>query len=218
MKILVTAGATQTPIDKVRAITNIFKGKTGTLIAKRLSELGHEITLVTSNLELSEQIPWDYAVVFLKYKTFDELAEIMEQEIRSGSYDAVIHSAAVSDYRVTRVLIPGATSLIPIENAAKISGSHPLMYLEMVPTYKIVDKIREDWGFKGFLVKFKLQVGISDEELLAIARESRETSDADLIVANCLEWSKDYAYIVGKDGIPEKVSRGDIADGIAKRF
>ena len=34
-----------------------------------------------------------------------------------------------------------------------------------MPTEKIVDKIKGDWGFKGQLVKFKLQVGISDDEL-----------------------------------------------------
>ena len=35
MKILVTAGNTQTPIDRVRSITNIFSGRTGARIAAR---------------------------------------------------------------------------------------------------------------------------------------------------------------------------------------
>jgi phosphopantothenate-cysteine ligase/phosphopantothenoylcysteine decarboxylase/phosphopantothenate--cysteine ligase len=33
MNILVTAGNTQTPIDKVRCLTNIFSGETGARIA-----------------------------------------------------------------------------------------------------------------------------------------------------------------------------------------
>ena len=37
MKILVTAGNTQTPIDQVRCITNVFSGRTGArLLSKRI--------------------------------------------------------------------------------------------------------------------------------------------------------------------------------------
>ena len=238
MKILVTAGATQTPIDKVRAITNIFKGKTGTQIATILAHIGHNVTLLTSNPELVYPDKPRNAGAFhcvlpfaqnndgaslraISYRTFDDLAARMEEEIRNGEYDVVIHSAAVSDYKVARVLVNMSTkdfNLIPLDSSKKISGSHERMYLELVPTFKIVDKIRSEWGFKGFLVKFKLQVGITDEDLLDIARRSRETSDADLIVANCLEWAKEYAYVVDRDSMAEKVTRDGIGPAIARRM
>ena len=215
MKILVTAGATQTPIDQVRAITNIFKGKTGTQIAEQLAQAGHEVTLLTSNLGETTN-----PLRMRGYRTFDHLAQAMEQEIRECGYDVIIHSAAVSDYKVSQVMVRGTMSgvLIPIDASGKISGSCDKLYLELVPTFKIVDKIRKDWGFKGFLVKFKLQVGISDAELLDIARNSRAASDADVIVANCLEWSRDYAYVVGRDGVAEKVTRNGIAANLMRRF
>jgi phosphopantothenate-cysteine ligase/phosphopantothenoylcysteine decarboxylase/phosphopantothenate--cysteine ligase len=222
MKILVTAGATQTPIDQVRAITNIFKGKTGTYLASGLAYMDqsgladfvpkspcHQVTLLTSNPDI---ITERFNLRVVPYRTFDDLAARMEEEIRDGGYDVVIHSAAVSDYKVARVLVQDPIAmdfaLTPIDATKKVSGSHDRMYLELVPTFKIVDRIRKDWGFKGFLVKFKLQVGVTDDELLDIARKSRATSDADLIVANCLEWAKEYAYVVGRDDVAEKVTRG----------
>ena len=60
---------------------------------------------------------------------------------------------------------------------------------------KLVDRIRGDWGFRGVLVKFKLEVGMSDEELLEVAERSRRQSDADLMVANTLEGAAHWAYL-----------------------
>ncbi len=239
MKILVTAGSTQVMIDKVRAITNIFHGRTGTEIAFDLSWNGHqnEVVLVTSNPLLVKEFEDRYMAGYryrsgggaswdpirhpraLLYKTFAELADIMEEEIRTGGYDVVIHSAAVSDYQVAGVFERGADErLTEADSSAKISSKHQELFLRMVPTFKIVDRIRKEWGFKGNLVKFKLEVGKSDEELIEIARRSRAVSDADLIVANCLEWARERAYIIDRKGKAKSVSRDELPEALAGRL
>jgi phosphopantothenate-cysteine ligase/phosphopantothenoylcysteine decarboxylase/phosphopantothenate--cysteine ligase len=48
MNILVTAGNTLVLIDKVRAITNIFTGRTGAGIALHFHRENHAVTLATS--------------------------------------------------------------------------------------------------------------------------------------------------------------------------
>ena len=238
MKILVTAGATMTPIDKVRAITNIFHGRTGTEIAKHFAlDSGNQVTLMTSNPDLiyndqkficvRKLVPETFLMRFLTrktfisvipYKTYDELRDLMASEIRFGHYDLIIHSAAVSDYTVSQVMVREGAELKPVDNSKKISSKHDKMYLELVPTEKLIDKIRRDWGFKGQLVKFKLQVGMSDEKLIRIATKSMSDSESELIVANCLEWSKEYAYVIGKDGRTVKVNRQEIAAEIERRL
>jgi len=77
-----------------------------------------------------------------------------------------------------------------------------------------VDKIRRDWGFAGVLVKFKLEVGVSDEQLLTIAEPSRRNSDADLMVANTLEGSHEWACIGPMDGAYRRVSRRDLPERV----
>ncbi|HVL11743.1 MAG TPA: phosphopantothenoylcysteine decarboxylase, partial [Gemmata sp.] len=52
MNVLVTAGNTQTPVDRVRCITNIFSGRTGGQIAARAYDRGHAVTLLTSHPEV----------------------------------------------------------------------------------------------------------------------------------------------------------------------
>lgn len=222
MKILVTAGATQVPIDQVRAITNIFTGKTGTWIATYFAaNKNNDVVLVTSNPDFMNPrvLAPRTSMELIKYRTFQELAQIMEEQLRTGNFDVVIHSAAVSDYQVSRVCVLDETGqLVPVDSSTKLSSKHEKMYLELVPTFKIIDQIRTPWGFRGKLVKFKLQVGISDEELVEIARKSRADSDADMIVANCLAWSAKYAYIIGRDNVPERVSRYGLPAGIARRL
>lgn len=222
MKILVTAGSTQMPIDNVRTISNIFKGRTGTAIAWHAAQY-NDVTLI-ANKE-SGRILSDWEDIrgrpshledhfkLLEYKTFDELESLMEQEIRNGHYDIVIHSAAVSDYRPVDVLVKDDYDLVSV-NAAKVSSEHKEIFIKCVQTPKLVDYIREPWGFNGVLVKFKLQVGITKDQLLEIARNSRKVSSADLIVANLLDdfnQPSPNMFICG-DGILEEVPRIDLPE------
>ncbi|MFA6525815.1 MAG: phosphopantothenoylcysteine decarboxylase [Candidatus Buchananbacteria bacterium] len=215
-KVLVTAGATLTPIDQVRAITNIFKGRTGTNIAMYFADNGYEVTLLTSNPGLIPDV--NNLNRIIRYQTFDELLQLMEQEICNNRFDIVIHSSAVSDYKVDGVCFQNESgALIELDNSGKISSDFEVLYLRLIKTPKIVDLIREPWGYEECLVKFKLQVGISDDRLLEIAKKSMLDSDADMIVANCLETSKEYAFIVTKEETL-RVDRGGLPQGIEEKI
>lgn len=193
-RVLVTAGSTRVMLDQVRCISNIFGGRTGEMIARAFGDSCCDVTLLTSAKE-------SYVRDRVKYRTYDELHENMEKLITTGNYDVVIHSAAVSDYKVEGTYVQqdysnGTPGLYKINSSTKISSSENELYLKLIPTEKIVDKIRDDWKFEGTLVKFKLQVGMSDQELVDIAYKSMLHSKADLMVANCLEWSTDRAFIL----------------------
>jgi phosphopantothenate-cysteine ligase/phosphopantothenoylcysteine decarboxylase/phosphopantothenate--cysteine ligase len=216
MKILVTAGNTQSPVDRVRCITNIFTGKTGARIAAAAFDRGHAVTLFTSHSEVLEAIPtirprqgpgWTVKT----YRTYDELAALMSTAIPGGAFDTIVHAAAVNDYEVAGIFTADRIDV----SAGKIKGSHPEIWLKLVPTPKLVDRIRTDWGFRGTLVKFKLEVGVSDEELLKIAEVSRIHSGADLMVANTLD-GYDWAFVGAKDYV--RVSREDLPAELLERI
>ena len=102
-----------------------------------------------------------------------------------------------------------------MDNKQKVSSKHEELYLKLVPTEKLIDKIRDKWNFKGTLIKFKLEVGRTDEDLVAIAKASREFSQADFVVANCLEWSHLYAYVIDAKANVKKVSRRSLPKALA---
>ena len=230
MKILVTGGNTFVPIDKVRGITNIFKGRTACDIATECLKRGYDVSLLGNPgmedrcCHVDEKNGEARGPGFLPYKTYDELYAMMEKRItRTGTtsdYDVVIHSAAVSDYKVARVCSPRTSageSLPSINRDAKISSSHDRLLLELEPTEKIVDKIRDPWGFQGVLVKFKLQVDMSDGKLIEIAKKSMEDSGADIMVANCLEWARERAYILSRHEVLD-VKRSNLARALIQKI
>jgi phosphopantothenoylcysteine synthetase/decarboxylase len=229
MNIFVTAGNTQTPVDRVRCITNIFSGKTGARIAVEAFGRGHTVTLATSHPEVLDNLPsngprTEPNFVVKPYRTYDDLEAIMASEIGSGRYDAVIHASAVNDYYVAGVygLLPGTTfdgtthhfgepaQFVPA-TGGKIKGNHSELWIRMTPAPKLVDKIREPWGFTGTLVKFKLEVGLSEPELIAVGEQARTHSRANWLVANTLEGMHEWAYLLGEKTKPRKLNRNDLA-------
>jgi phosphopantothenate-cysteine ligase/phosphopantothenoylcysteine decarboxylase/phosphopantothenate--cysteine ligase len=93
----------------------------------------------------------------------------------------------------------------------KVKSTHKELWLRLVPTPKLIDQIRRPWGFKGILVKFKLEVGATETELKQIAEKSRRHSDADLMVANTLEGMDTWAVIMSRTGDFMKVARTGLA-------
>jgi len=232
MKILITAGNTVVPIDKVRCITNIFTGRTGASIAVTAQRRGHEVVLLTSHPDAATDLfggtpPSDGWRMFT-FSTFEDLQQLMADHVRGGGLDAVIHCAAVSDYQAAGVYAPAAGTRFDSSTArwsatgknpprledraaGKVKSDADELWLRLVKTPKLVDYIRSDWGFGGVLVKFKLEVDTPDANLLEIAERSREQSAADLMVANTLEGAGTYAFIgAGKDY--QRVSRRQLAE------
>jgi len=186
-KVLVTAGPTWVPIDKVRVITNIFGGALGSIIADESRKSGAKVTLLFGPGKAS--LPKESKnLKILKYKYYDELSKLVSRELKNGNYDVIIHSAAVADYAPV------------LSEKGKIKSGKKSLTIKLTSTKKIVDsikKIKPDI----FLVKFKLEVGLSKDKLINVAFQSMKKSNADLIVAN--EYSDvikaHRAFIIDKD-------------------
>lgn len=214
MKLLVTAGNTQAPIDRVRCITNIFSGRTGAAIAVAAHDRGHDVTLCTSHPEVIDVMPagrprsaTDWRVE--KYRTFEDLESLLASSVPGGGFDAIVHAAAVNDYHVVGTFARVGEEFVDV-SAGKVKGHHADLWLHLKPAPKLIDKFRSDWNFAGKLVKFKLEVGATDEELLAISEKSRMHSSADLMVANTLEGMRDWAFVGAGDSY-RKIARAELA-------
>ena len=194
-KVLVTAGPTWVSIDDVRVITNVFGGTTGYRIAALAAEMGAEVTLLLGPYTIKEtsimidesfenilnkvkSIFFAKTKMFLSggkleiisYQYFDELMSLMKENISSMEYDAVIHSAAVADYA-------------PLKTDGKIGSGFNELEIKTAPTPKIIGYIKE-WDPEIFLVQFKLEVGLTEEDLLKRAYAGLIKNNGDLVVAN----------------------------------
>lgn len=229
MRLLVTAGNTQTPVDQVRCVTNVFSGMTGARIAAAGAARGHPTLLLTSHPEAVSAAQAELGgaegpLTIYRYRTFDDLSRQLETQARQGGHDVIVHAAAVSDYAVAGVYSPregssfdsetgtwAAGSRLADASAGKIKSSHRELWLRLTPTPKLIDRIRSAWGFRGILVKFKLEVGLSEAELRTAAEAARLHSSADLLAANTFEERESWALLGPIEGGYRKVSRAELA-------
>ncbi|HEY8667945.1 MAG TPA: phosphopantothenoylcysteine decarboxylase [Tepidisphaeraceae bacterium] len=217
MRCLVTAGNTREKIDEVRDWGNVFTGNTGLAIAKALAEIA-SVDLVTSNAGHREEIAinqnrWQ-RIAAHAFTSHADLKSVLAGLMFKNVYDAVFMTAAVADYKPTRVYSIIAREpdlskprqerwIVQDVQQAKVKSTHERIAVVGEPTEKLVDLFRTSWAHRGLLVKFKLEVGIGSEELLKIAERSRLASGADYLVANTLEMVQGEgagAYLLGAAG------------------
>jgi phosphopantothenoylcysteine decarboxylase/phosphopantothenate--cysteine ligase len=186
IKVLITAGPTWVRLDKVRVLTNIFTGRTGLLIAKELSRKGFKVRLLLGPSRTSLK---GYDFPIKRFKFFDELKDLVKAELKDKSIKAVIHSAAVSDYKPCKIY------------KAKIPSSKKDLVIRIKPTEKIIAEIKKKRK-DIFLVQFKLEVGLRKQDLINRAYRSLIKNRSDLVVANDFKDFKGLSfksYVVDKD-------------------
>lgn len=163
----------------MRFISNVSSGRTGLKIAQVAAAAGAAVTLLMGRGRVLANP--DSGIRTIDFVTFDDLHAALRHHVGSGAYDALVHAAAVSDYR-------------PVgEERGKIASDHEELVLRLRRTPKLVDEVRA-LDPEILLVKFKLEVARSEAELLEIARQSREASDADFLLANDLAQMTDAVH------------------------
>ncbi|WP_258084278.1 bifunctional phosphopantothenoylcysteine decarboxylase/phosphopantothenate--cysteine ligase CoaBC [Thermococcus thermotolerans] len=182
-RVLVTAGATREYIDPIRYITNASSGRMGVAIAEEADFRGAEVTLIRTK----GSVP-SFVENQIEVETVEEMLGAVERELRAKKYDIVVLAAAVSDFRVK-------------EKASVKIKSGKTLTLELGPTPKIIDRVKELQP-DVFLVGFKAETGLSEEELIEAARKQIERAGSDLVVANTLKAfgsEENEVILVGRD-------------------
>lgn len=232
-RFLVTAGSTREKIDRVRDWGNIFTGRTGLGIARALCSLG-DVDLLTSNeSHIAEVAAAPVAgdakgrIRGQRFTSHGDLRDALERVMTSQKYDGVFMTAAVSDYspeRTFRVIDrkPGENGTevwtVADAQAGKVKSHYEEITVLGKRTEKLIDLFRTRWGFTGLLVKFKLEVGVSREELIRIGEASRAASGADFLIANTLDMvdgADAGAYLISP-GAAEWVPRATLADTLQR--
>lgn len=102
MKVLITAGGTMEPIDSVRSITNTSTGKLGSLIAESYEKID-DVTKIYYVCSKNSILPQSKKVDVRYVDTVASLEHTIRNVIDNDPIDIIIHSMAVSDYRVKAV-------------------------------------------------------------------------------------------------------------------
>ena len=181
--VVVTAGATTESIDPIRTLSNRASGKTGRAVARTCYVRGADVTLVHDG----DDVP--YADV----RSVESAAEMRRATLEAvEDADALVSAAAISDYTVER-------------RESKIRSGQETLTLELEPTPKLVDTVRE--AFPDLpVVGFKAETDGDDEAVVSQARELLERVGMAFVVGNdasVMAGDQTRALIVRADDVGE---------------
>jgi phosphopantothenoylcysteine decarboxylase/phosphopantothenate--cysteine ligase len=166
-RILITAGPTRSYLDAFRYITNPSSGKMGVAIAENALARGADVTIVYG--PASAKPPRGAKIIPIE--TTEEMLDAVVGELKAEKYHAAILSAAAADY--------GAAD----RKMEKTPSGKKEWVLQLKPLPKIVENVKKA-DPEVYLVGFKAEYGVSDEELIDRAYKRLKGAGMDLIVAN----------------------------------
>ena len=192
LKILVTAGGTRMPLDAVRSIVNGSTGRTGAAIATDLAALGHAVTLLTAEGGVSAED----ITRLERYDDFDSFERSLRRLLTEESYDVLVQSAAISDWR------PIAAA--EHSSLGKIDSDTDTLTLRFERTPKLVGLVRS-WSRNPALriVAFKLTVGAADAERRRKVAQLLAHEGVVAVVANDLQYWPRWAFWTDAAAAPE---------------
>ena len=161
--VLISAGPTYEAIDPVRFIGNHSSGKMGFALAKRASELGANVTLISGPVNLNSSKEINRIDVVSTMEMFSEIKKYYDNS------HIVIMAAAVSDYTVNT------------PKSQKLKKQDETINLELIKTIDILNNLGENKK-NQLLIGFALET--ENEQQNAIAKLKKKNLDA--IVLNSL--------------------------------
>lgn len=195
MRILITCGPTQEPIDDVRYITNASSGRMGIALAKEAINASHDTTLIAGSI--SVKIPT--GIKTINVRTSEDMIVEVKSELESG-YDVLISAAAIADFKPEKKL-RGKTS------------SKESLTLNLIPTEKLTRTVKKEYP-GVYVVGFKAEYNVGEATLLARAKKKMSDEALDMIVANDIGRDKfgskeREVYIMDADGV-DHVRKSDL--------
>jgi phosphopantothenoylcysteine decarboxylase / phosphopantothenate---cysteine ligase len=195
LKVLVTAGGTQEPIDSVRYIGNHSSGRMGYALAEAALRRGSEVTIIAANVKL--ETPPGARVV--RVQTAAELGSACAVEFPSA--DVLLMAAAVADFRPAT----------PADHKLKKTGPDALERLEIEPTEDVLTALAAQRREGQLLVGFAAEHGVGAAEY---GRDKLERKGLDAIVVNDISRTdigfnaaENEVLILNRDGSERAVPR-----------
>jgi phosphopantothenate-cysteine ligase len=243
MNILITAGGNTEKIDEVRAIRNTGTGRLGALVAEKLALSGGDIRVFYICDRHADE-PFasrSFREFWERYGGYDDigilaeakdrvsvsyadnvmsLRDEVERVCKAHSIDAVVHSMAVSDYRVKNVTTPeaAATAAAGVAGSEGIAGAltgaladaiagapsavrgsklsseldRVLIVMERAP--KVISLFR-GLAPASTIIGFKLLSDVSEKELIDVGHALLKRNDCDYVLANDMRHIREGNHI-----------------------
>jgi phosphopantothenate-cysteine ligase len=232
VNILISAGGTRERIDSVRSIANTATGRLGSLVAAcfdKIQETERIFYVCAPNVPRPDSAKAEITVV----EDTAGLERAVRDILGQNRVDVIIHSMAVSDYRVRSVTTPARIAerarSVPVieaidsapslEQNAKISSDENRLVIVLESAPKIIS-LFQTLAPRALLVGFKLLDNASHETLIDAACRLLEKNRCAFVLANDARDIHDdthIAYLIDRNRqIQRFEDKHEIALGISE--
>ena len=210
MKVIVTTGPSYEPIDEVRRITNFSTGELGVLLSNALAADGHEVFCL-KGVSATHPGPFDSRVHPLPFTTNEDLLEQITRLAHEHDIGALLHVAALADYRVKSVSDGSGAR----QDAAKIESRSGALTIELEPARKIISALRPLLP-KARLVGWKYELNGTRSDALAKVWKQLRENGTDACVVNGRAYGTGFGFCTPPDRVEELADKPALVEFICR--
>jgi len=187
MKVMVTCGPSYEPIDGARRITNFSTGSLGISLSNSFTDLGWQVTCLKGEQATCPAVL--RACRHLPFSTNDDLALKVATLAGEGSWDAVLHVAALCDFRVAGMTNERGETL----RSLKFSSRTGRLSLALDPATKVLPQLR-GWFPHARIVGWKYELASTRADAFATAFTQLAECDTDACVLNGTAYGDGFGF------------------------
>jgi phosphopantothenoylcysteine synthetase/decarboxylase len=188
MKAIVTCGPSYEPIDQVRRLTNFSTGELGTILSVELASQGWEVVCCRGEGSTAAP-PIGKGITVETFATNADLEKILRAHSSDPDVRAVLHGAALSDFRVERITDNEGNEL----KAAKITSSLDRLTLVLEPAGKILAELRPLYP-QAAIVGWKYELEGDAQTAVARAQQQARKYQIDASILNGSAYGSGFGF------------------------
>jgi phosphopantothenate---cysteine ligase (CTP) len=185
MRIVITGGPSSEPIDQVRVITNHSTGELAVKLTRAFSTAGHEVELFLGRGAIWRLESARY------FQTNEDLQRLLIDLAERDRVDAVLHAAALSDFGVAEVIVPGKKS-----DATKISSDAASILLRLLPKPKLIRRLRDLFA-NAYIVGWKFELEGASADVVREGIQQIQVNRTDACIVNGSAFGPGFGFCTG---------------------
>jgi phosphopantothenate---cysteine ligase (CTP) len=204
MRIVITGGPSSEPIDRVRMITNQSTGELAVLLARKLMAAGNDVELFLGRGSIFRTSSAEF------FNTNEDLERLLGEIVNREGVHAVLHAAALADFRVASILVEGRK-----QGVAKISSTAEAIQLRLVPKPKVISRLRHLFP-KAFIIGWKFELDGSPADLVGKGVQQIRAYETNACIVNGSAFGPGFGYC-DENGLVHSVgNKEELADLLLK--
>jgi phosphopantothenoylcysteine synthetase/decarboxylase len=204
MRIVITGGPSSEPIDGVRLITNQSTGELAIHLAREFRGAGNDVELFLGRRSIFRDSPAQF------FDTNEHLERLLIGIADREKVHAVLHAAALADFKVAEILVEGEK-----QSVAKISSASAAIQLRLVPKSKLIARLRQ--LFPGaFIVGWKFELDGSRAEVIAKGVQQIAANGTNACVVNGSAFGPGFGYCDQNGLVYEVESKAELSKLLLK--